>query len=162
MDNLASLCATVQFAVVPDKLLSTAGKVLTRFYMAPDETVILLAEDEALVRNLVQLMLAKEHYAVLVANDGQEALEICEAFKDPIHLLLTDVNMPRMDGIALKERIRALRPDIKVIVMSGETVNVIAVENTPDAFLKKPFIPPTLLKCVQRVLAENFSGTCDL
>jgi CheY-like chemotaxis protein len=94
--------------------------------------------------------------SVLAANDGQEALEICEAFEDPIHLLLTDVRMPRMDGMTLKERVRAQRPDIKVIVMSSETVNIIAVENTPNAFPRKPFIPPTFLKCVQRVLEEAF------
>jgi two-component system, cell cycle sensor histidine kinase and response regulator CckA len=129
--------------------------------MAPGETVVLLAEDEALVRNLVQLMLTREGYAVLSANDGQEALELSEAFKDPIHLLLTDVRMPRMDGITLKELVRAKRPEIKVIVMSGETANIIAIENTPDAFLRKPFIPPTLLKCVQRVLAEAYAGVCE-
>ena len=128
--------------------------------MEPSE-VILLAEDEALVRNLIQLMLTKEGYAVLAANDGQEALELSKAFKDPIDLLLTDVRMPRMDGITLKELVRAERPGIKVIVMSGETANVIAIENTPDAFLRKPFVPPTLLKCVQRVLAESYSGVCD-
>jgi two-component system, cell cycle sensor histidine kinase and response regulator CckA len=129
--------------------------------MAPGETIILLAEDEALVRNLIQLMLMKEGYVVLSANDGQEALELSEAFKDPIHLLLTDVRMPRMDGITLKELVRAQRPEIKVIVMSGETANIIAIENTPDAFLRKPFIPPTLLKCVQRVMAEAYSGVCE-
>jgi two-component system, cell cycle sensor histidine kinase and response regulator CckA len=130
--------------------------------MAPSETVILLVEDEALVRNLVQLMLRNEGYAVLSAKDGQEALELSEAFKDPIHLLLTDVRMPRLDGVMLKELIRAQRPDVRVIVMSGETANTIAVENTPDAFLRKPFIPPTLLKCVQRVLEVGFSGVCEV
>ena len=126
--------------------------------VVPKDTVILLAEDEALVRNLVQLMLNREGYAVLAANDGQEALEICEAFKDPIHLLLTDVRMPRMDGMELKRRVLALRPNVRVIVMSSETAQIIALENTPDAFLRKPFIPPTLLKCVQRVLAEDFAA----
>jgi len=130
--------------------------------VVPKETVILLAEDEALVRNLVQLMLNREGYAVLAANDGQEALEICEAFKDPIHLLLTDVRMPRMDGMELKRRVRALRPDVRVIVMSGETAQIIAADNTPDAFLRKPFVPPTLLKCVQRVLADAFAGVCEV
>ena len=130
--------------------------------MAPSETVILLVEDEVLVRNLVQLMLRNEGYAVLSAKDGQEALELSEAFKDPIHLLLTDVRMPRLDGVMLKELIRAQRPDVRVIVMSGETANTIAVENTPDAFLRKPFIPPTLLKCVQRVLEVGFSGVCEV
>ena len=128
--------------------------------METKETVILIAEDEAVVRNLVRLMLSKEGYATLTANDGQEAMEICEMFKDPIHLLLTDINMPRMNGLKLAERIRELRPDTKIMIMSAETADTIFRENTPDAFLRKPFIPPTLLKCVQRVLTTDFKGIC--
>jgi two-component system, cell cycle sensor histidine kinase and response regulator CckA len=128
--------------------------------MSPKDTVILLAEDEAVVRNLVRLMLAREGYAVLTANDGQEALEVCEYFKDPIHLLLTDVQMPRMDGLTLAEKIRDQRPDTKIVVMSGDTRMTILKENTPDAFLRKPFIPPTLLQCVQKVLESSFKGIC--
>ncbi len=86
---------------------------------APNETVILLAEDDPVVRNLVRTMLAKEGYAVLTANDGAEALEVCAEFSDPIHLLLTDVKMPRMDGLELASLVRGQRPDTKVIVMSG-------------------------------------------
>jgi two-component system cell cycle sensor histidine kinase/response regulator CckA len=71
--------------------------------MTPKESIILVAEDELLVRNLVQLMLAKEGYVLLSASDGQEALELFETFKDPIHLLLTDVRMPRLDGLTLAE-----------------------------------------------------------
>jgi len=123
--------------------------------METNETVILLAEDEAVVRNLVRLMLSKEGYAVLTANDGQEALEICEKFADPIHLLLTDVQMPRMNGLELAERVREQRPEIKVMMMSGETTTTILEKNTPDAFLKEPFIPPTLLQWVQRVLTTT-------
>jgi CheY-like chemotaxis protein len=133
----------------------------TYIVVAPSETVILLAEDEPLVRNLVQLMLMKAGYAVLAAKDGQEALELSKVFTHPIHLLLTDVRMPRMDGLTLKQRVREQRPDIKVIVMSSETANIIAMKNTPDVFLRKPFIPPTLLHCVQRVLTESFAGVCE-
>jgi two-component system cell cycle sensor histidine kinase/response regulator CckA len=128
--------------------------------MEPKETVILVAEDEPVVRNLVQLMLSKEGYAVLTANDGQEALEICEKFTDVIHLLLTDVNMPRMDGLQLAETVREQRPETRIMIMSGETAATILKENSPDAFLRKPFIPPTLLKCVQRVLESAFKGVC--
>src|SRR5215472_5212680 len=123
--------------------------------MEVKETVILLAEDEAVVRNLVRLMLKKEGYALLSANDGQEALEISEKFADPIHLLLTDVQMPRMNGLELAERVREQRPEIKVMMMSGETTTTILEKNTPDAFLRKPFISPTLLQCVQRVLTTT-------
>jgi CheY-like chemotaxis protein len=87
--------------------------------MEANETVILLAEDEAVIRNLVRLMLSKEGYAVLTANDGQEALELCEKFADPILLLLTDMQMPPMDGLELAERVREQRPEIKVMLMWG-------------------------------------------
>ena len=129
--------------------------------MTPNETVILVAEDDAVVRNLVRLMLSKEGYAVLTAKDGQEALELCEKFADPIHLLLTDVVMPRMTGLELAERIREQRPETKIMVMSGQTATTILEKNTPDAFLRKPFIPPALLQCVQRVLTSSFRGVCQ-
>src|SRR5690349_14134067 len=101
--------------------------------MTPKETVVLVAEDEPIVRNLVLLMLAKEGYILLSAGDGQEALEIFETFKDPIHLLLTDVRMPRLDGLTLAERVRAQRSDTKIIIMSGDTAATIRKENAPDA-----------------------------
>jgi CheY-like chemotaxis protein len=123
-------------------------------------TVILLAEDDAMVRNLVRLMLSKEGYAVLTASDGQEALEICGKFKDPIHLLLTDKTMPRVNGLDLAEQVLKRRPEIKVMIMSGETVDTILNENTPDAFLPKPFMPPTLIRCVERLLTSSFKGNC--
>jgi CheY-like chemotaxis protein len=128
--------------------------------MEPNETVILLAEDDAAVRNLVALMLLKEGYAVLAANDGQEALDICRQFKDPIHLLLSDKTMPRMTGVELAEQIRKKRSEIKIMIMSGETPDAVLNQNIPDAFLQKPFMPPTLLKCVQRLLASEHKGIC--
>ncbi len=106
-------------------------------------------------------MLAREGCAVLTANDGAEALEICTQFTDPIHLLLTDVNMPRLDGLELASRVRRERPDMKVVVMPGYTTGVTRRENVPDAFLRKPFVPPVLLKCVQRVLASAGPVECQ-
>ena len=128
--------------------------------MEPKETVILVAEDDAMVRNLVGLMLSKEGYAVLTAKDGQEAFEICGKFKYPIHLILTDVTMPRMNGLDFAERCVQKRPEIKVMVMSGETAEAILNENTPVAFLPKPFMPPTLIRCVQLLLTSEFKGIC--
>ena len=123
--------------------------------------VVLLAEDDAMVRNLVALMLSKEGYAVLAANDGQEAFEICRRFKNPIDLLLTDKTMPRMSGLELAESVLKKRSEIKIMIMSGETANTILDKNTPDAFLPKPFMPPTLLTCVRRLLASEFKGICQ-
>src|SRR5215831_3943537 len=129
--------------------------------MEPRETVILLAEDDPVVRDLVKLMLSKEEYSVLTANDGQEALEICRRFRDPIHLLLTDKTMPHMNGLELAESIIKKRPEIKIMIMSGETAETILNKNTPDAFLAKPFMPSTLLTCVRRLLTSEFTGICQ-
>src|SRR6476469_18437 len=100
--------------------------------MLPAETVILLAEDDPILRNLVNLMLTKEGYVVLAANDGQEVLEIAATFKEPIHLLLTDVQMPRLDGLTLAERVREQWPTIKIIVMSVQLTTTILENNTPE------------------------------
>lgn len=129
--------------------------------MDPKETVILLAEDDPVIRNLVRLMLSKEGYSVLTANDGLEAIEICRRFKDPIHLLLTDKTMPRMNGLELAEGIQKKRSGIKIMIMSGETAEAILNKNIPDAFLPKPFMPPTLLTCVRRLLTSDFKGICQ-
>ena len=83
------------------------------------------------------------------------------AFTDEIHLLLTDVNMPLVDGLKAAAAVRSKRPGIKVIIMSGNTIETIRAENGPDAFLRKPFIPPTLLECVQRVLASKGPIDCE-
>jgi CheY-like chemotaxis protein len=125
------------------------------------ETVILLAEDEPVVRNLVRTMLCQSGYAVLTANDGAEALAICKAFTNEIHLLLTDVNMPLVDGLKAAAAVRSKRPGIKVIIMSGNTIETIRAENRLDAILRKPFIPPTLLECVQRVLTSKGPIDCE-
>ena len=124
--------------------------------MEENKTVILVAEDEAIIRDLVKLMLLREGYVVLTAKDADETLEISQKFTDPIHLLLLDPVMHR-DGLSLAKRVREQRPEIKVMIMSGDTMTEIP-ENTP--VVKKPFLSPTLLQCVQRVLTSSFHGVC--
>ena len=141
--------------------MNSTGNEQSSQQLTPAKTVVLIAEDDAVIRNLVQLMLAKEGYAVLSASDGQEALEILDKFAEPIHLFLTDVRMPRMDGWTLAEIVRKRWPHTKIIVMSGETATTILENNPADAFLRKPFIPPTLLQCIQRVLSSDFYGVCE-
>jgi CheY-like chemotaxis protein len=142
------------------KSLASPAHLHRRIVMEANETVILLAEDDVLVRNLVQLMLSKEGYVVLASKDGQEAREICDKFADPINLLLTDVNMPRMNGPELAQMVQECRPETRIMIMSGQTATTILEKNMPHAFLRKPFMPPTLLQCVQRVLTSSFRGIC--
>ena len=96
----------------------------------------------------------------MAAKDGQEALDICRQFKGPIHMLLTDKTMPRMTGVELAEKVLKKRSEIKILIMSGETAEAVLNQNTLDAFLPKPFMPSTLLKCVKRLLDSEFKGVC--
>src|SRR5262245_52796557 len=80
---------------------------------------VLLADDEDLVRGFVRLVLERQGYCVLEAPGGDEALALCEQFEGPIHLLVTDVVMPRMNGRELAKRVRDMRPETKVLYVSG-------------------------------------------
>jgi len=120
-----------------------------------NETV-LLVEDEMPVRNLVAHVLRDQGYRVLVATNGEEALSMAQEYgADGIHLLLTDVVMPQMGGKELADQLKTLKPNIKVLFISGYTDNAIVhhgVLNPGTNFLQKPFSPETLTQKVREVL----------
>ncbi len=115
---------------------------------------VLVVEDEPAVRNLVQAVLKRKGYNVLVAGDGAGALDIVDGHPDPIHVLLTDVVMPGMNGRDLAALVRTRRPSIKVILMSGYTADVLAdlgTEGGPE-YLSKPFTEQTLTAKLRETL----------
>ncbi len=116
---------------------------------------ILLVEDAARVRAVVREILEMSGYAVLEAHHGAEALELSNRHAGPIHLLVTDVVMPQMSGRELAQRLATLRPDLKVLYMSGYTDDAIVrhgVLASGIAFLSKPFTPDALALKVRELL----------
>jgi len=116
---------------------------------------ILLVEDEAGVRQLARQMLLQQGYSVLEAQGSSEALQLFEQHGPSVHLLLTDVVMPHMSGRELAERLTAMRPDLKVLYMSGYTDDVIARHGLLEAdtvLLQKPFTSDSLGRKVRAVL----------
>ena len=114
--------------------------------------IILVAEDEVVVRNTVRLLLEREGHEVLVATDGFEALELSRQYHGTIDLLLTDVKMPRMDGLSLVEQLIKERPGIKILVMSGKVSTNDLDKLQPLPFLRKPFSPQTFRNKIREVL----------
>jgi two-component system cell cycle sensor histidine kinase/response regulator CckA len=121
----------------------------------PGTETILLVEDEANLRYLARQFLEKQGYRVIDAADGAVAMQIAVAHEAVIHLLLTDVIMPGMNGRELAQRISEIRPNVKVLYMSGYTENVIGRNGTLDAgvrLLQKPFTLRDLKSKVREVL----------
>ena len=116
------------------------------------QPVVLVADDESMVRTLVRKLLHGQGFAVLSASDGQEALELSRAHPGPIDLVITDVSMPRLSGIDLCARLNEERPGTPVIVMSGTDVGEIVCEDLDVTFLGKPFSGTALMARVEAVL----------
>lgn len=125
--------------------------------MTPPSVTILLVENGEILRPLLVEILQREGYEVLAANDAEEALPIWDQHRDRIDLIVTDVVMPGMSGKELVERLRSLRPEVKVIYISGYESNLLATGDKfgpGSVFLQKPFRPAELIQLVREVLAS--------
>jgi CheY-like chemotaxis protein len=118
---------------------------------------ILLVEDDPVVRHVVRLLLQLEGDTVLEARDGDDALAILGGYHGALDLLLTDVMMPGLSGAEVCERVRAGRPGLPTLFISGFYPEaVFPDQRLPDdsAFLAKPFMPEELIEAVDELLAR--------
>lgn len=115
--------------------------------------VILVADDEAVVRNLVNAILTHAGYNVLMAADGAEALRLSRAHAGTIHLLLTDIYMPFLAGPEVAQTILEERPGVCVLLMTGHTDSL--GEPQRLTVLRKPFRPAELLARIEKELGER-------
>ncbi len=147
------------FPVVPEGETEEAAPAKSRPRPEASET-ILLAEDEPAVRALVRETLRQLGYTVLEATDGYQALKLVEESNTEIHLLLTDVIMPLMNGHELAMRLEAVRPGTKVLYMSGYTDDVLAFHGiAPEIdFIQKPFSRADLAEKLEKVLSAGKSA----
>lgn len=130
------------------------GAAISSELLSGSETILLVEDDDTL-RSLSTEILRLSGYTVLEASDGAEALLVFEKHNAPIHLLLTDVVMPKMNGRDLAERLTLLRPEIKVLYMSGYTDRVLVQTGgfeSEISILQKPFLPSVLTRRVREVL----------
>jgi hypothetical protein len=121
------------------------------------ETVLIL-EDEPAMREVTRRILSRNGYNVFAAASGREAIEIVASYPGDIDVLLTDVIMPHMLGQEAAERIRALRPGVKVLFMSGHTHGLLDTQGVVEAginLLEKPFTGASLLTTLGQVIASG-------
>ena len=117
------------------------------------DEMVLLVEDDAMVRKFSALVLTRHGYRVLEADSADRALTLLDECEDPLHLLLTDVIMPGMSGSALAAKIETRRPGAKILFMSGYTGDLTEdIMRRGGELLEKPFSAATLLQRVRRVL----------
>lgn len=134
----------------------------TREYVLPSAAkgheTVLVVEDEPGILRLCSSILEKKGYTVLAASSPAEALKLSDSFTEYIHLLITDVIMPEMNGPQLLERIKVMRPSIKCLYMSGYTADIITRHKLTEQKIRcieKPFSKQKFVAMVSEILAET-------
>jgi two-component system cell cycle sensor histidine kinase/response regulator CckA len=124
---------------------------------------ILVVEDVESIRKMVCVMLAQVGYRCVEANDGEEAYRIVHGAPQALDLVLTDVMMPKMGGPELARRVAQLRPDLRVLFMSGYSDDAVvrSIERSASLFLVKPFTASALLEKVRLALERPWMGLPD-
>ncbi len=124
--------------------------------MTQKGVVVLVVEDEVMVRDFICIVLEAQSYIVLQAGDGLEALEVVNKYPEKIDLVVTDINMPKMDGIALIDQLSEQKPETKVLAITGKESDRLAkVLERGVPLLKKPFVMGPLLEKIGEILSQK-------
>jgi DNA-binding response OmpR family regulator len=124
------------------------------------DVTVLLAEDCEEVLHLVTVWLKRKGFRVLAGTDGKRALELSRGFRGEIQVLLTDIEMPGLNGIELAKKIKAERTDIKVLLMSGNHSYADSSVGVEHAYLCKPFGCEELVGRLEELLAIKHLCFC--
>jgi two-component system cell cycle sensor histidine kinase/response regulator CckA len=116
---------------------------------------ILVVDDERAICDFLATYLKTKNFKVLTACSGEDALDVWEEHNKKFDLLLTDVVMPGINGKALADRLRAEKPGLKVIFMSGFLPEEVDEEIIGEVFLNKPFPPGELLQAIRSVMHRH-------
>jgi two-component system, cell cycle sensor histidine kinase and response regulator CckA len=125
---------------------------------AAGSETLLLVEDDELVRRIASRILVSNGYQVHVAVDGADALNRFEELQGKIDALITDVVLPKVSAKELVQRLKLLKPDLRVLYTSGYTENTVVHQGVVDAgvnFLAKPYLPADLSRAVRQVLDKR-------
>ena len=112
-------------------------------------------EDEGALRKLMTKVLERAGFQVVEAKDGEQAVEICRSWAEPLDMVVSDLAMPRLNGLQLKEIVAGLRPKMKFLLISGYAEDVVedpTILRSDTNFLEKPFLPNELVLKVRQVL----------
>jgi hypothetical protein len=135
------------------------------YQRVPKGETVLVVEDEEALREVTRRIFTRNGYHVITAASGPEALDIAANHQGEIHLLITDVVMPRMLGKEVAEKMRVIKPEIEVIFMSGYARPVLASQGRLEpgvALVEKPFSEAHLLATVGQVLNGHFQGFSNI
>jgi two-component system, cell cycle sensor histidine kinase and response regulator CckA len=140
-------------AIVYDRAPEPGGPPMSVHSQSGNGT-ILLAEDEALLRELGQTILTQAGYTVLTIYRREDLIALLESYSDPVDILLTDVVMPEISSRELISLAQARWPNIQVIYMSGYSSDDLTEIDHNAAFLQKPFTPAELMATIRKVMGR--------
>ena len=122
---------------------------------------VLLADDDPQIRAFLQASLRARQYLVDLASDGVEALDVVERLGGTVNLLITDIKMPRMDGVSLARAVARILPRLPVLFISGwaDPLDEPEWQKPQYAFLRKPFLPKALVSCIEELLARSSAAS---